>query len=164
MKSIFEASTDTQKCCDFLADKDRVSYNEISRHLGRKINGRDRYVLESARRRLEKQQGVVFVVERGVGLVKANNGQKASLSTAHPIGKIKRMTRKAEHRQRLVNVQELSADERLAFAIGRVVLNAVGKTTLRSFRNKIAKEIEARDGELVEINQVIALPRHRGKK
>ena len=57
--------------------------------------------------------------------------------------------------------QALTADERLAFFIGRVVLNAVGKTTLKSFRNQIAKEIERDDGELVSVNQVLALPSPR---
>jgi hypothetical protein len=47
---------------------------------------------------------------------------------------------------------------------GRVVLNAVGKSTLKSFRNQIAKEIEKHDGELIAVNQVLSLPRHRGKR
>lgn len=164
MKPTFETSTDTDKCYEFLANKDRASYVEISHHLGRKVNGRDRYVLESARRRLERDRGIVFVVERGRGLTRATNGQIAALSTAHPIGKIKRMTKKAEKRQTRVNVQELDADERLAFAIGRVMIATIGKSTLKSFRSRIAKEIEARDGELVTVNQIIALPRHRRKK
>jgi hypothetical protein len=164
MKPMFETSTDVQKCCDFLANKDRASYAEISHHLGRKVNSpHDRHVLESARRRLEKQQGVVFVVERGIGIVRATNGQVATLATTHPIGKIKRLTRKAKKRQGRVNVQELTADERLAFTIGRAILSAVDQTTLKSLRSRLAKEIEKRDGELVTINQVFALPRHRGK-
>ena len=165
MKPTFEVSSDVQKCCDFLEGRERASYAEISTHLGRRVNGRDRYILDSARRMLERDHGLLFVVERNVGLTRATNGQRAELSTAHPIDKIKRVTRKATRRHSLVNVQSLTADERLAFAIGRVVLSAVGKSTRKSFRNLVKKEIEKRDGELVEVKQVLALPRHRrGKK
>jgi hypothetical protein len=159
---MFETSIDTRKCFDFLAGRERATYAEISEHVGRRVNGpHDRHVLDSARRMLERERGIVFVVERGVGLVKASNGQRAALSTTHPIGKIKRVTRQATKRHRLVDVQGLSTDERLAFAIGRTVLAAIGKTTLKSFRSKIAKEIAKRDGELVDIRQVLTLPRHR---
>jgi hypothetical protein len=47
---------------------------------------------------------------------------------------------------------------------GRVVLNAVGKSTLKSFRNQIAKEIEKRDGELIAVNQVLSLPGIAGRR
>src|SRR4029077_12786171 len=163
-KPSFETSVDVQKCIDFLRDKNRISYAEVSHHLGRKVNGRDRYILQSARNQLEKQQDIVFVTERGVGLARATNGQCASLSTIHPIARIKRVTRKAERRQRLVNIQELSADDRLAFSIGRTVLAAVGKATLKSFRSQIQRELEKRDGEFVTPDHVLALPRHRKKK
>src|SRR4051812_25532142 len=139
MKPSFEVSPDVERCCNFLESRDRASYTEISAHIGRKVNGRDRYILDSARRRLESQRDILFVVERGVGLTRATNGQRATLSTSHPITKIGKVTRKAEKRQRRVNVQELDAEERLAFYVGRVVINAIGKNTLRSFRSRIAK-------------------------
>lgn len=165
MKPMFETSVDVQKCYDFLEGRERATYAEISAHLGRRINSQhDRHVLDGARRMLERDRGIVFVVERGVGVVKANNGQKANLSTTHPIDRIKKVTRKATKRQRLVNIQELSADERLAFAIGRVVLSAVGRSTMKSFRSQIKEQIDKSDGELVAVNQVLALPRHREPK
>jgi hypothetical protein len=157
----FELSADVEKCCAFLESRDRASYAEISSHLGRRVNGRDRYVLASARHRLESQRGIIFVTERGTGLVRATSGQIATLSTTHPINKIRRVTRKAEKRQVRVNVQELTDDERLAFYVGRVVVNAIGKNTLKSFRTRIKKEIEGRGGEMITINQVTALRRHR---
>ena len=39
-------------------------------------------------------------------------------------------------------MQRLTADERLAFYVGRVVIDVIGKNTLQSFRSRIAKEIE----------------------
>ena len=73
--------------------------------------GRDRYVLQSAARRLERE-GIVFVVTTGVGVSRANNGQIAALATDVPIEKIKRASRRARRRQQIVNIQELSADDR----------------------------------------------------
>src|SRR5262249_43370139 len=118
----------------------------------------------SARRVLENRDGIIFAAERGIGIVRATNGQIANLATDHPINKISRMTRKAQKRQTRVNIQDLTSDERLAFAIGRVVVNAIGRTTLRSFRRQIAQEIEKRDGELISVNQIISLPRLKRQK
>jgi|SRR5215468_9896409 len=168
LKPSFETSRDVERCTDYLASHDRVSYNELSSYLGRKVDGKDRYILQSARRRLERR-GVVFVAEHGVGVVRATNGQIAKLSTDEPIRKIRRITNKARKREQFVNVQALSADERLMFYIGRVVVNAIGKNTLKSFRNQIKTEIERQGGEMPErgggamtLFQVAALPRHRG--
>jgi len=57
----------------------------------------------------------------------------------------------------------LTAEDRLAFSIARVVLNAIGKTTRRSFRSQIAKEIERRDGHVITTTSLFALPRFRRK-
>src|SRR5262245_38104710 len=150
MKPSFEANPDVEKCVEYLARHDRVSYNELSAFLGRKIDGRDRYVLASARRRLERN-GILFVVERGIGLVRANNRQIARLSTDEPIGRIKRITTKAKKREVHVNVQALSEDERLAFYVGRVVVDAIGKNTLRSFRSQIKEEIKRHGDEPITL-------------
>jgi hypothetical protein len=95
------------------------------------------------------------------------NGQVAQLSTDEPIARIRRITHKAKKREVHVNVQALSEEERLAFYVGRVVLNAIGKNTLKSFRSQIRAEIERHGGEMPEpgemmtFNQIAALPRHR---
>ena len=60
-----------------------------------------------------------------------------------------------------MNVQGLSEDERLAFYVGRVVVNAIGKSTLKSFRSQIKSEIEKHDNEPITLSQVAALRRHR---
>jgi predicted ATP-grasp superfamily ATP-dependent carboligase len=160
VKPSFEMSSDVEKCCAYLESRDCATYAEISSHLGRRVNGRDRYILESARRHLEKH-GIIFVTERGIGLVRANSEQLAKLSTTNPINKIRRATRRAEKRQAHVNVQELTEDERLAFYVGRAVINTIGKNTLKSFRTQIKKEIEKSGGEMITVSQISALRRHR---
>src|SRR5262245_57822586 len=145
-KPSFETNPDIEKCAEYLLRHDRVSHNELSAYLGRKIDGRDRYVLASARRRLERR-GIFFVAEWGVGLVRANNKQVAHLATDDPIGRIKRIAGKAKRREEHVNVQALSEDERLAFYVGRVVIDAIGKNTLRSFRSQIREEIKKHGDE-----------------
>ena len=159
-KPSFEANPDVDRCIDYLRRHDRVSYEELSRYLGRVINGRDRYILQSARRRLERQ-GTFFVVEHGVGLVRATNKQVASLATDDPIGRIKRIAGKAKRREVHVNVQALSEDERLAFYVGRVVIDAIGKNTLKSFRSQIREEIKRHGDEPITLTQLTALRRHR---
>ena len=52
-------SKDIEACCEFLRGRQRVTYQDISLHLDRNVQGRDRYILTSARRRLERI-GIVF--------------------------------------------------------------------------------------------------------
>jgi hypothetical protein len=156
----FELSRDVEKLVAFIGDRQSASYVEMSVHIGRTINGRDRYVLDSARRVLERQ-GKIFVAERGIGVRRATNGQIAVLSTSHPIDKTRRVTRRAKKRERHVNVQQLADDERRAFYLGRLVLEIIDRDTSRSFRNQIRVEIDKREGEVVSLNQLAVLPRHR---
>jgi len=156
----FETSADVERLVDFLADKQQASYAEMTNLTGRKVDGRDRYVLTSARKMLERS-GIFFAVDRGVGLVRATNGQVATLSTTHPIDRIRRTTRAAQKRQVHVNIQDLTAEDRLAFDIGRSVLAAIKQNISRRTRSLLAKEIERNDGGAVSISSVLSLPRHR---
>jgi hypothetical protein len=161
MKPTLELSADTQRLIDFLVSRDRATYAEMSSATGRNIEGRDRYVLSSARRVLEKQRGIVFAAERGVGVVRATNTQVATLATIHPINRIRRATSVAQKRQEQVNIQALTADDRLAFDIGRSVISAIRSNTSQSLRTRLREEIERRDGGIVNITSVLALPRHQ---
>ena len=163
MKPSFQTSVDVQKCMDFLENHKEATYSEIGKHLGRNIKDRDRYVLASARKQLERR-GILFITERGVGIKRATNGQVATLSTAYPITRIQRISRKAEHRERHVNIQALSEQDRLAFNIGRAVIHSVKQSTLKSFKNRIAKELTEQGDTLISIQQLFTLPRFQGKK
>jgi hypothetical protein len=163
MKPSFEISGDVTRIVDHLQTHDGASYNELRTLVKRDVQRKERYVLTSALRILERS-GRLFVTERNVGVALATNGQRATLSTTHPISKIGRVTRKAEKRQRGVNLQELTEEERLAFDIGRSVLAAIRQNTSKSLRTMLAREIEKRDGGMVAINSVLALPRHRKKE
>jgi hypothetical protein len=129
-KPSFEVSADVEKCYDYLKPRQEATYRELSQFLGRDIKGRDRYVLESARRKLERI-GIVFVIETGVGLKRANHAQVAALSTDMPIKKIRRAIKRAGKREKIVDVQ-LSEDDRAAFYIGRAVLGAVSQSVRRA--------------------------------
>lgn len=163
MKPSFEVHPDIEKLAAFLAERKSATYDEMSKLTGRDISGRDRHVLTGARRQLERQRGIVFATERGTGVVRASNGQVARLSTTEPIKKISRTTKRAEKRQAYVNVQLLTSDERLKFSVERSVLIAIRKSTAKSLRTRLAKEIEKQDDGIVTIDTVLSLPRHRRK-
>lgn len=155
-KPSFEISPDTRKLAEFLQPREQATYSEMNRRIGRQIDGTDRHVLYGALRVLQREYGVVFVAERGVGIKRATNGQIASLSTDHAHRKIKRTVRRAKKIEPLVNSQTLSPDERDAFWIGRVVTQVLDVTVGKRMRSKIADEIKDR-GEAVDIRDVIAL-------
>jgi hypothetical protein len=154
-KPRFEISADTIKCADYLRPRARATYYELSKHLSRNIKGRDRYVLTGARRKLE-QENIVFVVETGIGVVRAEEAQVASLSTQEPINRIRRSVRRAGKRQKIVNIQNLTADERAAFYIGRAVLGAISQAVRESFQNKVSGAVAVTEGPLA-LDQTIEL-------
>lgn len=156
----FEISPDARKLAEFLEKRDRATYAEMSRLTGRIVNGRDRYVLAAALRTLQRQN-VVFVCERGIGVVRATNDQVAMLSTDHIHNKTRRVIKRGKKLERVVNTQKLSADERDAFFIGSAVTQMLDATVGRKIRSRIANEIKERNGEQVEVSDLIALFRKR---
>jgi hypothetical protein len=156
MKPSFEISADARKLAEFLKDRERASYLEMNRRTGRIIDGRDRYVLYAAARYLQREYDIVFVAERGVGIVRATNGQVATLSTDGAIRKTGRIVRRAKKMQPIVNSQELTGDERDAFFIGRAVVQALDYSIGRKARSRIAAEINDR-GEAIDVKDVITL-------
>jgi hypothetical protein len=160
MKPSFEVSPDVRKLAEYLRERERASYAEMNRRTGRNINGADRYVLYGALRHLQRDE-IVFVVERGVGITRATNGQVASLSTDHVIRKTGRAIRRGRKLQPIVDSQALTSDQRDAFFIGRCVLQMLDATVGRKMRTKIADEIKDRGGEAVDIKDVVALFQRR---
>lgn len=153
----FETSADIEKCTSYLRSRSHASYKELSQHLNRDIQGKDRYVLVSARHKLERE-GIVFVIRTGIGVERANHSQVAKLATDEPLSKIKRVTRRANRRQKIVNVQGLTADEREAFYVGRAVLGAISQGLRDAFRNKVAKVTrDNADNGPLDVKETIAL-------
>jgi hypothetical protein len=161
MKPSFEVSPDVRKLAEFLRECEKASYAEMNRRTGRNINGADRYVLYGALRRLQREHDLVFVVERGVGITRATNGQVASLSTDHIIRKTGRVIRRGRKLQPIVDTQALNNDQRDAFFIGRAVTQMLDATVGKKMRSKIADEIKDRGGEAVDIKDVVALFQRR---
>ena len=157
MKPSFEVSPDVRKLAEFLRDREKASYAEMNPRTGRNINGTDRYVLYGALRHLQREHEIVFVVERGIGITRATNGQVAALSTDHTIRKTGRVIRRGRKMQPIVDSQALTSDQRDAFFIGRCVLQMLDVTVGRKMRSKIADEIKDRGGEAVDIKDVIGL-------
>lgn len=157
-KPRFSASPDVDTCVEFLRqhrDKGLITYAAIATATGRDITGNDRYILQSARRRLERD-GIIFVVDTGKGLRRATDAQLASLSTDAPISKTRRIAKAAKKRHRVVNVQNLSDDERAAFYIGRAVLGTIEQATRKAFRNRVAQPVNT-TGEPISIKQTMEL-------
>jgi hypothetical protein len=69
------------------------------------------------------------------------------------------VTRRAKKREQHVDIQGLTADGRLAFAVGRVMINALAKTAGKSFYKQIAEELAKTDGDIMSVNQLVSLPR-----
>lgn len=157
MKPSFEVSTDVRKLVEFLLQREMASYTEMGRLINRDLQGRERHVLESAKRNLQREHGIVFVAVRGLGVKRATNVQIASMATDHLHRKTRRSLRRAKKLDTLVNPQAMSADARDTFYGGRMVNQALGYSLSRKFRSKIQKEIADRGGEQTDLTDVVAL-------
>ena len=150
-----ETSPDVQKCRDYLRSRQRATYREISQHLGRDVQRRDRHILENARRKLERE-GIIFVVETGIGFVRANDSQIATLSTSVPIEKIRRLTKRARKREKIVNTPLLTDEQRAEMYIGRAILGAIQQATREALKHQITRAVN-NGGEPITIEQTLAL-------
>ena len=146
MKPMFEASPDTDLLVAFLRHRQDATHEQMGTLLGREINGRDRHILTSARRQLERE-GRGFVAVRGWGIRRATNGQLAKLSTDIPQSKAKRSFRRANRRGLHVNIQDLTANERLAFYGGVVINNLLLQNLSRKSKNRVQRAIEQHGNE-----------------
>jgi hypothetical protein len=149
-KPRFEASPDVETCVACLRkhnNTDIITYSALSSATGRDIGGRDRHILQSARKRLERES-IVFVVETGKGVRRATDSQIATLSTEVPIDKTRRIGKTAKKRQRAVNVQNLSQEQRATFYVGRAILGTIEQATRKAFRTRLRPAVNASDGPL----------------
>lgn len=160
----FELSREVEKLCDFLEKRQKASYVEMTELVGKDVAGKGRYVLASARRRLERA-GIFYLAERGVGVVRASNANVSALATSQPIRKVRRIARTAKKREVHVNLQDMSADDRAAHFVGRTVLNIVEEAVGRALRKKIQEELDKSDGDsTITLSQLVTLPRFKGGK
>lgn len=156
-KPRFSASPDVDTCAEFLRQhqgKELITYAAIATATGRDIAGDDRYILQSARRRLERE-GIIFVVETGKGIRRAKDAEIATLSTDAPISRTRKIAKTAKKRQRAVNVQNLSNEQRAAFYVGRAVLGAIEQATRKAFSNQVRAANTT--GEPMPIKQTMEL-------
>ncbi|WP_041926877.1 hypothetical protein [Methylocystis sp. SC2] len=149
-KSRFETSADVETCVEYLRKHQNsglIAYVELSKTTGREIEGKDRYILASARRILERE-GIFFVTETGNGVKRADDAQLAKLSTEEPIIKTRRIAKRARKRQSSVNIQGLTDEQRMAFWIGSAILGAIDQAASRVFRNAVEEASNTSDSQI----------------
>lgn len=160
-KPSFETSVDVEKLVRLLEEHDSATYEEMNRLTGRKIDGLDRHILYSALNILQREQERVFVNERGVGYVLAENNQVASLSTDHVIQRTRNIVKKGRRLQPLVKTQGLTNEERERFFKNRAVTQMIDHSISRKMRKEIADEVAARGGDMVDVDQLTILFKKR---
>ena|GEM_PF-5917361 len=149
-KPRFESSADVEKCVSYLRKNKNdglLSYADLSKVTGRDIVGKDRYILTSARRILERD-GLMFATQTGKGVILASDAQKAELSTDGAIIKTRRIARVARKRQRSVNIQSLTDEQRMAFWVGSAILGAIDQAASRAFKNRVEEVSNASDARI----------------
>jgi hypothetical protein len=108
-RTVGEISIETTRCESALREVAvgaHVSYKELSSKVGRDVTRAARHVLQSARRRLLREHGIVFDAVIGEGLVRLDDSGVVT-TASRSTDRIRRTARRELHRQATVNPERL---------------------------------------------------------
>jgi len=131
-RAMFELSTDTRALVDRLRSvevDEAVSYSTLSELIGQDVTKKARGLLESARRILQRDERMVFDVQRRVGLVRMTDSGIAR-SGSRDIEHVGRTARKMARRLSCVAAYDiLSAEDKVRHNAGLTVAAVVDYVT-----------------------------------
>jgi len=147
--SAFVASIDMLKLCELMEavpELGPLSYETMSDAIGRDVRNGARHIMESARRRVQEQYGIVFICDRTKGLRRLANEEIAPHASEEGTGKIRRTAHRSIKQIEAADYDKLSNDQRIAHNVARSWLGALHLSAKPNQR----KEIERRVAEAHE--------------
>jgi tetrahydromethanopterin S-methyltransferase subunit G len=162
MKSIPEISIDTLALIERLetVNKEReITYRELSDLIGRDVQHEARSNLARACRRLERDQGIVFGVVRGVGLKRLSDAVIVEGTAAQTNRSIARKIKRAAKRIALADDEQLKPEQRQAKRAALAMFSTVAFFTKESERKKI--NLAAKEEKPLSVGRVLELCKHK---
>ena len=145
----FTLSIETQLIADRLsavAMGEQVSYDELSKIAGSNVR-EDRGALESARRVVLREHGIVFDVVRGSGLIRLDDNAIIE-SRARDVRHINRAAHKAMVKQSKANYESLTPENKLAFNTTGSLLKLVSIASSRDANKRMRIAVTAANQQL----------------
>lgn len=141
MRPPFELHPDTRLVTDALLrlePGDALTYQQVGALLSRHIVGSD-YTIQAARRRAEREDGFVFITERGHGLRRLHDSEIAALGDDYAT-KLRRAAKR--NARRVANVQDydgMTPEDRAARDGALALFGAIAAASKRSTLRRLEK-------------------------
>jgi hypothetical protein len=139
----FEKSADTKVLEHVLSEVavgEMVTYEQLSKAIGRDVREHALPSLSSARRGLLNQKKYVFGIEHNVGLRRLNDSQIVDASESDR-AKLKRAANRAISKLAVVNFDQLPADKKRQHTIASAQMGAVAMFAGKTATKKIASSV-----------------------
>lgn len=147
---IHEKSADTKILESLLAEAkigDMVTYEAMSKAIGRDVREHALSSLRTARRGLEKEKRIVFGVEKNVGLKRLQDSEivaTAEASRKH----LQRTAKRSLTRLAAVEFEKLNEDDRRRHVTYSAQMGAVAMFAAKSSTNKIESKVNGSSRDL----------------
>lgn len=155
-KTIGEVSIDTRKLYDYLISikmGDEISYAELSKLIGRNVQGTARNCLLRARIMAQRDCKIVFGAIFGKGLKRLADNEIVEQNSVEPIRKIRRITERTFKKSACVDTKQLTNDQLL---LHNATLSGLGAIALCSGKNAI-KTITHHANDTIPSGKVLEL-------
>lgn len=135
-----------------LKEGDRISYADLCSIAGLSLSNL-RSPLDTARTILMRDQGIVFGVERGIGLIRLNESEILA-STSQEIKGIRQKARKGIKKLAATDYNKMTPQEQLQYTIKGAVFAMSNEAASSRGQKKIAAVAEATKAKELPISQV----------
>lgn len=139
----FEKSSDTKILESALSEAkvgDMVTYESLSKAIGRDVRQFAIASLQSARRSLLKSKGIVFGVETGVGYRRLDDSQIVD-STESDRAKMKRAAKRSIRKLEVVNFDSLPPEKKKQHTVASAQMGAIAMFSSKSAAKRIESNV-----------------------
>jgi len=139
----FEKSSDTKTLESVLVEAqigDMITYDMLSKAIGRDVRDFALASLTSARRSLQQSKGFVFGVEHNVGLKRLNDSEIVK-STEYDRNKMRRAAKRSLKKLSVVDFDKLAPEEKRQHVVASAQMGAIemfaGKKAMAKIESKV---------------------------
>lgn len=139
----YEKSADAKVLESVLAEAEigaTITYDELSKSIGRNVREHALASLRTARQGVLKDKGIVFGVERGVGLVRLDSAGIVK-STESDRLRLQRGAKRSIRKLAVVDFESLDADGKRAHVVASAQMGAIAMFSHKNASNKIEKHV-----------------------
>ena len=154
----FEKSADTKIIESVLSECEvggLVTYEALSKSIGRDVREHAISSLGTARRGLLKSKGFVFGIERNVGLIRLNDSAIIK-STERDRVHLQRTAKKSLRKLSVVKFEGLTADEKRSHVVASAQIGAIAMFSTKNSSKKIESKVNG-DSKCLPIGDTLKL-------